>query len=72
MDVGIGCVVNDDYLAHFPVEHPQVLDVHALTLVAVLAEQAVMNELPLRIQIIQDHIRIGRMTRSKNYNFKVF
>lgn len=55
------------------INHSDIFNVNTfLSDMTVLSEQSMMNQLILRIKIIQNHISIAWMTSRKYNNFKIF
>lgn len=71
--VGVGCVVHQNHVAEVSVDHSQILGVHALRcLVAVLAEESVLDVLVVGIEVVEDHVGIAGVAGSEDNHLKVF
>lgn len=64
--IGISCIIHQDHILGVSIYNPQILDIHPLgAQVAVLTVQPMVNPLPVRIKIVDHHIRITRVTCSE-------
>ena len=68
--VGVGSIVDQDHILHGPVQYPQVLnEVTFLGDEAVLPVKAVLDELPLWVQVVQDLVGIAGVACSEDHDF---
>ena len=71
--VGVGCVVNESHLTQLPVQNPQIFTVHAFRgLVAMLPEQPMVDVKVIGVEVVQNHIRIARVTGCEDDDLEVF
>lgn len=60
---GVGRVVDKDRLREVPPQHVEVLEVVALDQEARVPEQPVLDELPLRVDYVQERVRVNLRRR---------
>jgi hypothetical protein len=65
-DVTVGRVVHQNHVFQSAVHHPQVLQVVPLLQCAVLSEQPVRNQLLLRVDVVQNYVRVRRTARRED------
>ena len=71
--IWVGSVVNENHTVHISIDDSEIFAVHPFrSLIAMLAEQAVMNVAILWVKIIQNYISVAAMTCSKDDYLKVF
>lgn len=71
--VGVSSIVHQYHFGHVAINYPQVLAVHALGgLVAMLAEQPVVNVAVLGVEVVEDNVGIATVTGSEDDDFEVF
>lgn len=58
--VGVGSIIDKDYLGELSVQDSQVFDIDAIwSDIAVFSIESMMDELIVRVEIVKDHIRVA-------------
>lgn len=65
-------IIDEQDIGEIPVEHSEILHVEALDgLVASFPEETMRDELPLRIQVVDDHIGVALVTGGEDNDLEV-
>lgn len=71
---GVNGVVDNDHILELPVfEYSEVLYINVVgRFNAIIAVHAVLYQSPIRVNVVQDNIRVPLMARCENNDLKVF
>jgi hypothetical protein len=64
-------IIHNDHILQLPINHPEILDIHSLQrLDATVPEQPVLDELVLRVQVVEDHVRVAGVAGCEDYQLE--